>query len=258
MWAKRSVSVLRLLVLFSLVLSASMLSQSVCSAGELHDVVGIWLLDEGQGGVAGDLSENELDGEIVGEPEWVDGVFGKALEFDGIADYVEIPFDELLNIKHMTLMCWVFAPDSSNRVMIHRWAPPAYTLEIYTTKTTPVISTAGVNQFNKPVTSTPIGEWLHMAGTYDGENIIAYENGEAIDTLAHSGDISAGAGLLRFAVRTDNDGGRFNGMLDEIAIFSEALSAEEIREIMELGFEEYTAVKPGGKLATTWAETKAR
>lgn len=97
-----------------------------------------------------------------------------------------------------------------------------------------------------------------MAGTYDGENIIAYENGEAIDTIAHNGDINPGNGLLRFAARTDNDDGKFNGMLDEIAIFSEALSEEEIREIMELGFQAYMTVRPAGKLATTWARIKAR
>ena len=257
MWTNRSVSVLRLLVLFSLALLALVSAKSICSAGELHDVVGIWLLDEDAGKVAGDLSENELDGEIVGDPEWVDGVFGKALEFDGTDDYVEIPFDELLNIKHMTLMCWVYAPDNSDRAMIHRWEPPAYTLEIYTTKTTPVVLSDDNLLFNEPAAPTPTREWLHIAGTYDGENIIAYENGEAIDTLAHSGDINTGNGLLRFAARTDNDVGRFNGMLDEIAIFSEALPAEEIREIMELGFQTYT-VKPGGKLAATWAEIKAR
>lgn len=253
MRTKRPVSTFRLIVLFSLTLFALMLCQSA-RARELHDVVGIWLLDEGSGKVVKDSSGNSLDGEIIGAPEWVDGVFGKALEFDGVDDYVEIEYDPLLDIKHMTLMCWVFAPDSSNRVMIHRWAPPAYTLEIYQTKTTPVIP-AG---FNKPKTATPTGEWLHMAGTYDGENIIAYENGKAIDTLALGGDIPAGNSLLRFAARTDNASGRFNGMLDEIAIFSEALSEEEIQDIMNLGFEKYLAVEPAGKLATTWAEIKER
>ena len=57
---------------------------------------------------AKDTSENGLDGKLEGKVKVVDGKFGEALQFDGNS-YVEIPFNELLNIKHMTLICWVNA-----------------------------------------------------------------------------------------------------------------------------------------------------
>ena len=80
---------------------------------------------------AKDTSENGLDGKLEGKVKVVDGKFGEALQFDGNS-YVEIPFNELLNIKHMTLICWVNA-EKAAAVQIHRWKPPAYTLEIYQT-----------------------------------------------------------------------------------------------------------------------------
>lgn len=231
----------------------TIVSQDACAKQ-----IGIWLFDEGSGEIVKDSSGNGLDGQIVGAPQWVDGRFGSALQFDGVDDYVEIPFNELLNIKHMTLMAWAFAPDDQNRVIIHRWAPPAYTLEFYQTKTTPVISTsAGVN-FNKPDVTIITGEWFHVAGTYDGQKLIAYQNGEKINELDHSGDIDTGDCVVRFAARTDNDSGRFNGIIDEVAIFDESLTQEKIQNIMNNGLMSTTAVKPLQKMSITWATIKMR
>ena len=39
--------------------------------------------DEGKGGNAADSSVHGHDGELIKNPTWVDGQFGKALEFDG-------------------------------------------------------------------------------------------------------------------------------------------------------------------------------
>ena len=226
--------------------------------GAYAGLVGAWLLDEDSGDIVTDHSGNGLDGQIVGDPQRVNGVFGKALEFDGVDDYVEVLYNELLNVKQMTLMAWAFAPDDQNRVIIHRWAPAAYTLEFYQTKTTPVITTADGVTFNQPDVTIITGEWFHVAGTYDGEKLIAYQNGEVVNEVDHSGDINAGEGILRFAARTDNDGGKFNGMIDEIAIFDEALTQAEIQNMMNNGITSAAAVEPVRKVTTTWAAIKAR
>ena len=46
-------------------------------------IVGIWTFDEGSGDVAGDSSGNGNDGTVNGDPQWIDGQFGSALEFNG-------------------------------------------------------------------------------------------------------------------------------------------------------------------------------
>ena len=55
----------------------------------IDGLVGAWHFDEGQGNIAHDSSGNNNHGTIYGA-KWVDGKFGKALEFDGVDDYVEI------------------------------------------------------------------------------------------------------------------------------------------------------------------------
>ena len=52
-----------------------------------------WRFDEGSGSVANDSAGNGNNGNLVGSPMWVDGQTGKALEFNGVKDYVDTPVD---------------------------------------------------------------------------------------------------------------------------------------------------------------------
>ena len=53
------------------------------SEGFRENIVRGWLFDEGSGKTAKDASGNGNDGRIEGKAEWVEGVFGPALRFDG-------------------------------------------------------------------------------------------------------------------------------------------------------------------------------
>ncbi|MFQ6062808.1 MAG: hypothetical protein ACE5J9_06490, partial [Methanosarcinales archaeon] len=52
-----------------------------------NGLVAEWAFDEGKGNIVKDTSGNGNDGTIHGAT-WVDGKFGKALQFDGVNDYV--------------------------------------------------------------------------------------------------------------------------------------------------------------------------
>ena len=62
---------------------AGMLTASSDAALDPKTIVGIWKFDEGKGVTTKDSSGNENDGALMNKPKWVDGKFGKALEFDG-------------------------------------------------------------------------------------------------------------------------------------------------------------------------------
>ncbi len=80
-----------ILVMFFISVSFSLMLATSDAAIDPDNVVGVWLFDEGSGEVATDASENGLDGTLHGNPKWVNGKFGKALELDGSAAYVEVP-----------------------------------------------------------------------------------------------------------------------------------------------------------------------
>ena len=65
--------------------------------------------------------------------------------------------------------------------------------------------------------------WYHVAGTFGGKALMFYKNGK----LASAKDSFIGA----HPIPTNF----FQGMIDDVAIFDGALSAEEIKKIVERG-----------------------
>ncbi|MCJ7673795.1 MAG: hypothetical protein MUO33_01430, partial [Sedimentisphaerales bacterium] len=88
--------------LISFVLVLSLISTS---SGQPVDpnLVGWWKLDEASGTTAADSSGNAHNGTLNGNPQWVTGYFGGALEFDGGGDYVEISYSSKLALKEFTV-----------------------------------------------------------------------------------------------------------------------------------------------------------
>jgi len=56
---------------------------------ELPSPVAHWTFDDGAGAVALDSSGNGNDGVLIGDPQWVPGKIGGALELDGDGDFVD-------------------------------------------------------------------------------------------------------------------------------------------------------------------------
>ena len=70
--------------------------------------VGMWLFDESGGGEVIDSSGNKHTGTATGgKLKWVDGKFGKALEFSGDGTRVQITHSDSLNLETFTFMMWV-------------------------------------------------------------------------------------------------------------------------------------------------------
>jgi len=90
-------------------------------------------------------------------------------------------------------------------------------------------------------------EWHHLVGTWDGNNIVLYINGELVGTevfIANSlYDGEADIGIA------GNTGVRdyFNGSIDETIIFDYALSADEVLNLFNgnMPGEESGSVIPG-------------
>ncbi|HET8754993.1 MAG TPA: LamG-like jellyroll fold domain-containing protein [Solirubrobacteraceae bacterium] len=77
----------------------------------------------------------------------------------------------------------------------------------------------------------PANTWTHLATTYDGATLRLYVNGTQVASRAQTGNIPASTGALRI-------GGNsvwaewFAGLIDEVRVYSRALSAGEIQTDM--------------------------
>ncbi len=112
------------------------------------------------------------------------------------------------------------------------------------------------------LTSKPsLEKWCHLAGSFDGEQLKIYLDGEVSNSAAFSGKIGTPA-TYEFAIGALGHGqGAYNtnSIIDEVAVFNVALSDNDIGSIMTKGLEKatgMTAVSPSSKLTTTWAQIK--
>ena len=99
-----------ILVCISLIgIGAILTSPSDAAIVANEGVLGIWLFDEGNGEKINDSSGNGNDGKLLlaGKSKWVDGKFGKALEFDGDQAFVEVNTPTNTSREGHTISMWV-------------------------------------------------------------------------------------------------------------------------------------------------------
>ena len=85
-------------------------------------VIANWDFDEGEGDTLHDRSGNGHHGHLHGA-KWVEGLRGKALEFDG-QDMVEVPGDSALNVKSFTFSIWLKQSGNGFRVPLWEFQEP--------------------------------------------------------------------------------------------------------------------------------------
>jgi hypothetical protein len=167
---------------------------------------------------------------------------GKAYDFS--SSYISIPNAPILSpTSAITVEAWIkadsYAGNSWENVIVSKdgWGSGN---QGYTLRT----GANGVLSFNfasngvwKEVTSSAVmstGNWYHVAGTYDGTNIRIYINGIEQNSLAFAGPISNGAYDVTIGKMSYLAGGTryFDGMIDEVKIWSSALPESSLREYM--------------------------
>jgi hypothetical protein len=196
------------------------------------NTVGLWRFNEREGAIVHDVSGNNNHGTIVGA-QWTNGLYGGALSFDGIANYVSVPHSASLvspsNALTVEALIWV---ESYNA--ISEWShvldkPHTYALSFKSG--TPAFAACGVGSecWWAPYSYlAPTGKWLHVAAQFDGENRQIYVNDSLVAESAATGsighldgypisDLVIGAGNL-LSYRVGSTGYFFHGIIDEVRI----------------------------------------
>ncbi len=220
-------------ILFVLVLGAT-------ATAALPGLVAYWTFDEGQGNTAADSSGNGLDGTLKGGAKWVAGQLGGALSFDGSDDFVEIPNNALLSLTtQITISAWTYmAPNASGEMAIVSkggWAANDLPYELTETPGD-VIFWQFYNDEGRDSCSPmapPVGQWHHIAATYDGKIFKCYIDGKLGEEWAYAGTMPKNTASVTIGKRSRDAECFFNGMIDDVAIYDRALTLDEILSIME-------------------------
>lgn len=222
--------------------------------------------DADKAGSVLDISAHHNDGDTIGNPKEVAGIFGSALELDGVVDTIEIPHDDSLDITDaITIEMWVkLSPaggaDSGVGLEKGGWEVGEYSLYAFYVpgdgfamqfKDLPESCADANSGFLGP--DLRDDQWHHIAGTWDGDEISLYTDGELSVSVECKGALGANTSPIHIGSRTASV--RFlMGAVDEVRLYNRALSEAEIIKDMETlgGF----AVSPEGRLATCWAAVK--
>ena len=80
----------------------------------------------------------------------------------------------------------------------------------------------------------PLNTWSHLATTYDGAYQRVYINGVQVASRAQTGAVTVSAKPLRTRGNTSWPNEWFGGRIDEVQVYSRALSLAEIQEAMTI------------------------
>ncbi|UCC97970.1 MAG: discoidin domain-containing protein [Phycisphaerales bacterium] len=218
-------------------------------------ILGIWLLDEGSGDTTKDSSGNGHNGTLGGGPKWINGVYGKALDFSGSSSYVDCGNAAELNVEVFSVAFWCYIPSTQSwNHMVSRGEhhgggnPGAVNWGVMMYDAQQTILYEAFNDTVKPSisASTTTGEWHHVVATHDGATMQLYHDGQLAGTSSTTGILLDGN--LPFIIgaqsRASGPSDYFSGSIDEVGYFSAVLSPEDIKTIMDNGLAEIIGVLP--------------
>ena len=195
-------------------------------------------------------------------PKWTQGRWREkgALEFDRDSEhYITVKHDPALNLsEQITIACWVWFEDESGggHIVSKRTTDNGQGVqfscfgeitEMVTgnnkqANTFQYLSDDNIYNKRRPLRMT--GQWQHIAVTCNSNALSFYVNGELIETTTGrqamsvtDGDLLIGKSLVSDYVLTNmvRDPYAFDGLIDEIAIFSRSLKVSKIREMYQAG-----------------------
>jgi len=191
-----------------------------------------WKLD----GNANDSSGNGRNGALNGTTTEDDGIFGDALEFDGIDDYVEITdnsFDSITDA--ITLSAWITADvlDISTQETIIAKDTAWKLYRNATTETICFTCTADSTESVTGAVKINDGLWHHVVGVYDGSDLYLYIDGvedgtppNASGTITNFDDVYIGS-------EDDNPSESWEGLIDDVRVYDYALDARQVKILFE-------------------------
>lgn len=196
--------------------------------------------------------------------------FGQAIMLDGVNQYVEVPYDPVIDAiaEAFTIAAWINPSDTGDRrPIVSRELTPDATRGIeFAIKNNAVlafqlVNEGGANKTQLDSNFTPdVNRWTHVAGTYDSnKGAEFFVNGKSIGVVeGFTGNVNTGATPLNIGAYIWDPNGYqkyFAGMIDEVGIWSRVLSASEIAAL-GAGNTFPFPVEPAGKLTVTWGALK--
>ncbi|WP_367873803.1 LamG-like jellyroll fold domain-containing protein [Luteolibacter sp. Populi] len=211
--------------------SEAVTSFAVTGSGVATNLVGWWKFDETSGTIANDSSGGGRSGTLAAPvPAWEGGLLSGALRFTGAAGQsVVVGNHASLNVTQaITIAAWVKAADWDGNRRIVQKGNTDNQYRLLAEDDFLVWDLSGVGRIETDL--PPAGEWFHVAATYDREMMRVYVNGVEVATQEATAAMATTANALNIGTKITSSpaGDHMNGYIDDVRLYSRALSAAEI------------------------------
>jgi len=181
-----------------------------------------------------DQSDYGNHGTIYGA-KWLRGPIGGTLSFDGVDDYVEVPYAKELDApSELTLETW-FKPKVVKSIMLlvgngGGWVEDGYHLMSVDSKIRFELQNTGTGEKTllDTISTYSAGKWFHIVGTWKSPTMSLYWNGKFDIKSSFAGPIGTQSRPVRVGWQ-NYDPTYFDGSIALVRIYSRALSAKEIK-----------------------------
>ncbi|MDE0682819.1 MAG: LamG domain-containing protein [Candidatus Poribacteria bacterium] len=238
------------------------------------DLVVYFTFDSVKGERILDNSGNGLDAEVIENTKFVKGKYGNAIHITNeTEDCVNIPTARALEIsEEITMMAWVYHDDWTEGTF--QWLDKGsynrshsqYGMAVYDEKDLHGADGIGIILGRGEFRAIHLidnkmknGTWHHIVGVCTDSSVEIYLDGESVldfDARKRPRFNGANEQDLRIGCAENKPAYAFkDGFIDEVAIWSRALSETEIRTAMRGPL---FPVSPKDKVATTWGNIKGQ
>jgi hypothetical protein len=218
------------------------------STQTISGLVSHWKFDEGSGTTAYD-SAGTNNGTLTNGPTWktsADCISGGCLQFDGVNDYIDCGNGQDLNFStgDFSYSLWFKIPSITNTyyVIFNKESPDylkGVNLFVWNLENKLVAQIRGGSPVNIYSNSAIIpNRFYHVVIVRSGSNGYMYLNGELQSSFSSNWaqDVNT-TKSLQFAYQNTTSPNMFNGSLDEVSVYSKALSVQEVNVLYSYGLD---------------------
>jgi hypothetical protein len=184
--------------------------------------------DEGSGNSLWDVSGNAYTGILVNAPTWTTGKYSGALYFNGANSRVSLPSAIVFNLP-FTIEAWVYPTSFAGwRAIFSKRDQPYnafFDLGLSQNTGTVYMWTGSMTDF---AYAPPLNAWTHICAVATSSSVKLYINGILNQTIGALTLGSANSASASIGSTPDNQDA-FAGKIDELRIYSRALSASEVQ-----------------------------
>ena len=208
-------------------------------------LLGLWQLDETSGTTAPNRASGGTEGTLYNGPQWTyDGQRGLILRFDGSNDYVNAgSIPALSTTDDFTWAFWTYQQQGVNSdvALGNRWDAATQTGNEWIKFTAAKFEYRPGGPANDiDYTDIPQNQWVHHAVVKDGASLAYYRDGVPGGTSTVTSSITS----RPFYIGGDKFSERWQGRIDDVAVFDEPLSQTQVQAIMGGDFTAFGVARP--------------